>query len=139
MNANEQNLIQYVVDGDIRKAQEQVKIILDNTNTAKDSVFKETMLRKMSVKQIGQTELPYNMKEIAIAEDVRHFPESRFILRESEKQVIDKLFAVRKAALQLQELGIHYTCSLLLEGAPEQGKPNWRGILHTRQTYHSCF
>ena len=28
MNANEQNLIQYVVDGDIRKAQEQVKIIL---------------------------------------------------------------------------------------------------------------
>lgn len=53
MNANEQNLIQYVVDGDIRKAQEQVKIILDNTNTAKDSVFKETMLRKMSVKQIG--------------------------------------------------------------------------------------
>lgn len=46
MNANEQNLIQYVIDGDIRKAQEQVKIILDNTNTAKDSVFKETMLRK---------------------------------------------------------------------------------------------
>lgn len=122
MNANEQNLIQYVVDGDIRKAQEQVKIILDNTNTAKDSVFKETMLRKMSVRQIGQIELPYNMKEIAIAEDVRHFPESRFILRESEKQVIDKLFAVRKAALQLQELGIHYTCSLLLEGAPGTGK-----------------
>lgn len=73
MNANEQNLIQYVIDGDIRKAQEQVKIILDNTNTAKDSVFKETMLRKMSVRQIGQIELPYNMKEIAIAEDVRNF------------------------------------------------------------------
>lgn len=35
MNANEQNLIQYVIDGDIRKAQEQVKIILDNTNTAR--------------------------------------------------------------------------------------------------------
>lgn len=122
MNANEQNLIQYVIDGDIRKAQEQVKIILDNTNTAKDSVFKETMLRKMSVRQIGQIELPYNMKEIAIAEDVRNFPENRFVLRESEKQVIDKLFAVRKAALQLQELGIHYTCSLLLEGAPGTGK-----------------
>ena len=61
MNANEQNLIQYVIDGDIRKAQEQVKIILDNTNTAKDSVFKETMLRKMSVRQIGQIELPYNV------------------------------------------------------------------------------
>ena len=105
MNANEQNLIQYVIDGDIRKAQEQVKIILDNTNTAKDSVFKETMLRKMSVRQIGQIELPYNMKEIAIAEDVRNFPENRFVLRESEKQVIDKLFAVRKAALQLQNEG----------------------------------
>jgi hypothetical protein len=25
MNANEQNLIQYVIDGDIRKAQEQAK------------------------------------------------------------------------------------------------------------------
>ena len=62
----------------------------------------------MSVRQIGQIELPYNMKEIAIAEDVRNFPENRFVLRESEKQVIDKLFAVRKAALQLQELGIHY-------------------------------
>ena len=69
MNANEQNLIQYVIDGDIRKAQEQVKIILDNTNTAKDSVFKETMLRKMSVRQIGQIELPYNMCGIFLKAD----------------------------------------------------------------------
>lgn len=55
MNANEQNLIQYVIDGDIRKAQEQVKIILDNTNTAKDSVFKVSIAQhiKLSIEEMA--------------------------------------------------------------------------------------
>ena len=46
MNAN--------IDGDIRKAQEQVKIILDNTNTAKVSKYYE-MYTTQKGKEIWQS------------------------------------------------------------------------------------
>lgn len=67
-------------------------------------------------------QLPTNLENLLIAEDATNFPESRFLLREEEETVINKLLATRKAALAIKELGIHYTCSLLLTGLPGVGK-----------------
>ena len=86
MNANEQNLIQYVVDGDIRKAQEQVKIILDNTNTAKDSAFKETMLRKNVCEANRTNRAPVQHERKSQSQKMCGISlKNRFVLRESEK------------------------------------------------------
>lgn len=122
MNDKDRTLLRYVVEGDIRKAQQQAKIILEGITTAKDEQFKTRCLSQLSAKAPELIELPYNMQGLLVAEDVTNFPENRYLLRDSEKAVIERLLKTRKASLRLKELGIHYTCSLLLQGEPGTGK-----------------
>ena len=122
MNDKDRTLLRYVVEGDIRKAQQQAKIILESITTAKDEQFKTRCLSQLSAKAPELIELPYNMQGLLVAEDVSNFPENRYLLRDSEKTVIERLLKTRKASLRLKELGIHYTCSLLLQGEPGTGK-----------------
>ena len=122
MNDRERELIRLVVDGDIRKAQAQAKIILNETTTAKDKQFKEYQLRRLENRGPELITLPYNLQHLLVAQDVSNFPENRFLLRPEESAIVDKLLSTRKAALRLQELGIQYTSSLLLTGEPGTGK-----------------
>lgn len=122
MNDRERELIRLVVEGDIRKAQAQAKIILNETTTAKDKQFKEYQLRRLENKGPELIMLPYNLQHLLVAQDVSNFPENRFLLRPEESAVVNKLLSTRKAALRLQELGIQYTSSLLLTGEPGTGK-----------------
>ena len=78
MNDKQRLLIQYICDGDIKKAQQQARIILNELTTAKDEMFKKNMLRKLDTKP-NIIELPYNLREFLIAEDVSNFPENRFV------------------------------------------------------------
>lgn len=122
MNDYERALIRYVVDGDIRNAQKQAKIILNKIATEKDRKFKEYQLKKLDNKGPELIELPYNLQKIIAAQDVTNFPEGRFLIRPEEQSVVNKLLNTRVAALRLQELEIHYTSSLLLTGKPGTGK-----------------
>lgn len=122
MNDNERALLRYVVEGDIRKSQQQAKIVLEGLTTVKDKAFKETCLRTLASKSPTLIELPYNLQGLLVAEDSSAFREDRFLIRDSEKAVIDKMCKTRRAALRLQEMGIHYTSSLLLMGEPGTGK-----------------
>lgn len=122
MTDDVRNLIRFVVDGDIRNAQTQCRIMLEKNVPEKDARFKENELRKLNLLKPELIQLPANLENLLIAEDATNFPESRFLLREEEEIVINKLLATRKAALAIKELGIHYTCSLLLTGLPGVGK-----------------
>lgn len=122
MTDDVRNLIRFVVDGDIRNAQTQCRIMLEKNVPEKDARFKENELRKLNLLKPELIQLPANLENLLIAEDATNFPESRFLLREEEETVINKLLATRKAALAIKELGIHYTCSLLLTGLPGVGK-----------------
>lgn len=122
VNDNERTLLRYVVEGDIRKSQQQAKIVLEGLTTDKDKAFKETCLRTLASKSPTLIELPYNLQGLLVAEDSSAFREDRFLIRDSEKAVIDKMCKTRRAALRLQEMGIHYTSSLLLMGEPGTGK-----------------
>ena len=64
MNDYERALIRYVVDGDIRNAQKQAKIILNKIATEKDRKFKEYQLKKLDNKGPELIELPYNLQKI---------------------------------------------------------------------------
>lgn len=108
--------------GDIRNAQTQCRIMLEKNVPEKDARFKEAELKKLNLLKPELIQLPANLESLLIAEDATNFPESRFLLREEEEAVINKLLATRKAALAIKELGIHYTCSLLLTGLPGVGK-----------------
>lgn len=104
MNDKDRTLLRYVVEGDIRKAQQQAKIILEGITTAKDEQFKTRCLSQLSAKAPELIELPYNMQGLLVAEDVTNFPENRYLLRDSEKAVIERLLKTRKASLRLKEL-----------------------------------
>lgn len=78
MNDYERALIRYVVDGDIRNAQKQAKIILNKIVTEKDRKFKEYQLKKLDNKGPELIELPYNLQKIIAAQDVTNFPEADF-------------------------------------------------------------
>ena len=122
MTDDVRNLIRFVVDGDIRNAQTQCRIMLEKNVPEKDARFKEAELKKLNLLKPELIQLPANLESLLIAENATNFPESRFLLREEEETVINKLLATRKAALAIKELGIHYTCSLLLTGLPGVGK-----------------
>lgn len=122
MNDFERELIRCVVDGDIRRAQKQVKLVLDHISTEKDRRFKESELRRLA--NIGPKiiQLPANCEHIMIGQDVTDFPEERFLIRPAEQKLIVDLMNTRKAALRLQEMGIHYTATALITGEPGTGK-----------------
>ncbi len=122
MNDNERVLIRLVCEGDIQKAQQQAKIILSGITSQKDEKFKENMMRKLEAKKPQMIELPYNLRELLAAEDVKDFPMSRFLLRDSEKHIADKLIKIYKAAELLSEKGIPYSASLILHGESGTGK-----------------
>ena len=82
MNNEIRQLIRNVVDGDIRSSQAQAKIILNGITTSKDQDFKERQLRKLANKGPELIELPYNLQDLLMAQDVTNFPENRFLIRE---------------------------------------------------------
>lgn len=112
MTDDVRNLIRFVVDGDIRNAQTQCRIMLEKNVPEKDARFKEAELKKLNLLKPELIQLPANLESLLIAEDATNFPESRFLLREEEETVINKLLATRKAALAIKELGIHYILAL---------------------------
>lgn len=122
MNDTERVLIRYVCEGDIKKAQQQARILLGQMKAKKDSDFSQNMLRKLDAKPVNLIELPYNLRELLIAEDVTDFPESRFILRDGEADVVRRTLSSLKASERLSEMGISYLPALMLHGQSGGGK-----------------
>lgn len=122
MNDKERVLLQYVCDGDIRMAQQQAKIILNEITTQKDGNLKKHLLNKLEAKGPEFIELPYNLRDLLIAEDCTDFPKSRFILRKDEKRAVDEVLSLYRVADRLSEIGISYLPALMLYGQSGCGK-----------------
>lgn len=137
MNENERALLRYVVEGDIRKSQQQAKIVLEGLTTVKDKAFKETCLRTLESKSPTLIELPYNLQGLLVAEDSSAFREDRFLIRDSEKAVIEKMCKTRRAALRLQEWGFTIRVLFYSWASREPERLSWRGISHIRRTFLS--
>lgn len=122
MNDSGRKLIEQVCSGDIKKSQDQARAILVNLSSQKDERFKNDMLRKLDVNKKNMIELPYNLQEFLIAEDVSNFPKDRFLIRCCEQKVVTDILSVLKVAEKLSELGIRYSPSLMLYGQSGGGK-----------------
>lgn len=121
MNNQERELIRYICDGDIRKAQQAARIVLNGLTTKKDEQFKGNMLRKLDTK-VGFIELPYNLRDLLVAEDMTNFPEARLLLRKNEEEAVRKTLSLYRASERLSELGIPYLPALILHGQSGCGK-----------------
>lgn len=121
MTNNERILLRYVCDGDIKKSQQQARIILNGIASQKDTAFRDNLLRQLDTKA-NLIELPCNLRELLIAEDMTYFPENRFILRDGEEKVISETLAALKASERLSKMGISYLPALMLYGESGSGK-----------------
>jgi len=121
MNNNERILLRNVCDGDIKKSQQQARAILNGITSQKDKAFRDNLLRQLDTKA-NMIELPYNLRELLIAEDVTNFPENRFLLRAEEEKAVSAVVSAERAAKRLSEMGISYLPALMLYGESGGGK-----------------
>lgn len=122
MNEKERTLLHYVCNGDLKKAQQEAKLILESLTSKKDEKLKENLLKILDSKNNKFIELPYNIKDLLLAEDVSNFNESKYLLREEEKKYVEKVLGIRKISEKLGEMGISYLPSLMLYGESGTGK-----------------
>lgn len=122
VNDSERYLIRLVCEGDIKKAQQQARILLGQMSAKKDTDFAKNMIRKLDTKAVNMIELPYNLRELLIAEDMTDFPENRFILRPEEAIVVNRILSTLRASERLAEMGISYLPALILHGQSGGGK-----------------
>lgn len=64
MTDDVRNLIRFVVDGDIRNAQTQCRIMLEKNVPEKDARFKETELKKLNLLKPELIQLPANLESL---------------------------------------------------------------------------
>lgn len=83
MTDDVRNLIRFVVDGDIRNAQTQCRIMLEKNVPEKDARFKEAELKKLNLLKPELIQLPANLESLLIAEDATNFPRTLQISRKA--------------------------------------------------------
>lgn len=121
MNDKERQLIRYICYNDMRSAKTQARLILNGITTKKDDYWRGEMLRKLDEAK-GLVELPREVQGILVAEDLENFPEQKFLVREQESNITDKILKIYRAADRLDGMGIPYTPGLLLYGESGCGK-----------------
>ena len=122
MNEKERTLLHYVCNGDLKKAQQEARLILEGLTSKKDERMKENLLKTLDSKKGKFIELPYNIKDLLLAEDVSNFAEEKYLLRDEEKGYVDKVLGIRKVSEKLGEMGISYVPSIMLYGESGTGK-----------------
>lgn len=121
MNDKERQLIRYICYNDMRSAKAQAHLILEGITAKKDDYWRGEMLRKLDEAK-GLIELPRAVQGILVAEDLENFPEQKFLIREQEAEITDKILKIYRAADKLAAMGITYTPGLLLYGESGCGK-----------------
>ena len=121
MNNDERALIRYVCDGDMRRAQMQARCILGGITSQRDAAFRDDMIRRIDVRK-GVVKLPDSLKGLLVVDDSAVFPESKFLLRKTETEAVEKIISLYRAAERLANMGIPYLPALMLYGESGCGK-----------------
>lgn len=122
MNDNIRQLIRYVCEGDVKMSQFWARHILNATNTEKDKRFCASMLEKLDEAEKRKFEIPATLQNLLLAELPENYSDKKYLPRECDKIVTDKVLKAYKAANKLAEKNIRYYPALLLHGESGCGK-----------------
>lgn len=122
MNDNTRQLIRYVCDGDVKMSQFWARHILNATNTEKDKRFCTSMLEKLDEAEKRKFEIPYALQNLLLAELPENYSDKKYLPRDCDKSITDKVLKAYKAANKLTEKNIRYYPALLLHGESGCGK-----------------
>lgn len=122
MNYDIKLLIKHLCEGDMKSARAQAGLLLRNDHTEKNRDFKEKMLELLERSPKTLIELPHNLKGKLFIEDANDFAVNKYIAREGDSIVVNKMLAAHRAADKLEKMGIAYLPALLLYGESGYGK-----------------
>lgn len=122
MTEREKSLIRFVINGNMQRAKEQAAFMINECKTQKDQYFCEQMKKILEDQESKRFEIPLNIQNVLLYEDVSEMIDGRFYIREKEQHIVDKLLLTYKSAEVLAEKKIHYLPSLLLYGDSGTGK-----------------
>lgn len=120
---NEQQIIKAIAENDIQSARRWAIIALGADNTQKNKHFVSRYKSILTSNGANMIELPGNLKDIMICEDVSvSFKENRYLLTENGKKISEDIFRMAKVSGKLMEMQIPYKNATLLYGPPGTGK-----------------
>lgn len=119
----EQKMIKAIAENNIREARKQALLVLDEDKTQKNKYFVSRYKSILTSKGAGMIELPSNLKDILLCEDVSlSFKENRYYVTERQEKIAKEIFKMAKVSGKLMEMQIPYKNATLLYGPPGTGK-----------------
>lgn len=119
---NQMNLIKSLAENRLADAKAYAKACCDEDTTQKNAAFCKRYKSILDMGQLNTIEVPYNIKGMAVMENVETFREDRYYLSTREKELFDNISNMNTAALKLMEMGIPYLNAILLIGISGTGK-----------------
>lgn len=117
-------LIRCVCSGETEEAYRLICAILEKDVDKGDYNFRENMLFKLDRIEKNKVfkELPSGLQGLVLASSPESYSDSKFLLRKSERELVEKLLATYKVSSKLSSMGIYYLPSLILYGQSGCGK-----------------
>lgn len=123
MNDLDRRLIEAVCKNDIQAAKKIVRVVLEQDKTQKNRQFVNRHLMMLNNSAANLMELPADIKNLIIMEDVSvSFNERRYYLSAREQEISNRIFKMNGAATKLAEIGVNYVNSTILYGESGTGK-----------------
>lgn len=120
---SQRRLISAIAENDIRSARKCALECLSEDTTQKNRSFVDRYKSILSSEGSSLFELPSDLREILVCEDVSlTFREDRYFITEEKKALADKIFRMSEVSQKLMEMEIPYKNASLLYGAPGTGK-----------------
>ena len=109
MNANVQDLIQRLSENDIQGAKRCALAVLTADNTASRAAWRKERINALTNQdvQFQIDNMPYQIKGLVFVEDVnKSFEPNRYYLAAGEREVLDQIKQMHRAAAKLDALRI---------------------------------
>lgn len=120
---SQRRLIRAIAENNIRSARKCALECLSEDTTQKNRSFVARYKSILSSEGSSLFELPSDLREILVCEDVSlTFREDRYFLTEEKKALADKIFRMSEVSQKLMKMAIPYKNASLLYGAPGTGK-----------------
>jgi len=120
---SQRRLIRAIAENDIRSARKCALECLSEDTTQKNRSFVARYKSILSSEGSSLFELPSDLREILVCEDVSlTFREDRYFLTEEKKALANKIFRMSEVSQKLMEMAIPYKNASLLYGVPGTGK-----------------
>lgn len=120
---NQRRLIRAIAENDMRSARKCALACLSEDETQKNRSFVTRYKSILSSEGSNLFELPSDLREILVCEDVSlTFREDRYFLTKEKEALAEKIIKMSKVSQKLMELEIPYKNASLLYGAPGTGK-----------------